>query len=82
MFIYRSTQRQIHLVQKPALIRPVVKAMKPVVKRFLSDKPADVPLYKHQENENLLRQTGLTEKSFSFFSDVICHIVPVLKNVK
>ena len=60
----------------------MVKAERPVVKRFSPDKPIAVPLDKNNSDENVLRQTGLIEKNFSFLRDVICYTAPLLKNVK
>jgi hypothetical protein len=82
MLVYRYTQKSNHPASKPALAQPFVKAGEPVVKRFLSDSSAYVPLNKNQNDEKMSRQTGLNEKGFSFFRDVISHITPVLKYVK
>lgn len=82
MLVYHATQKRIHAVQKPASSRPMVKAERPLVKRFSPDKPVAVPLDKNNSDENVLRQTRLTERSFSLFRNVIGNIVPVLKNIE
>lgn len=82
MFVYSATQKRRHTIQKPVISRPMVKAERPVVKRFSPDKPIAVPLDKNNSDENVLRQTGLIEKNFSFLRDVICYTAPLLKNVK
>jgi hypothetical protein len=62
---------------------PVVKEIKPVVKRFSPAQPQDVPLDQNKkENETELRQARLTIDGFSFFRDVIGHMAPVLKNIQ
>ena len=63
-------------------MQPMVKDMKPVVKRFLLQRPETVPLNKNNDNEKLLQQTGITERGFSLFRDVIGHLAPALKNVR
>jgi len=82
MLIYHYTRKNIHPASKPALTQPLVKAGEPVVKRFLSDSTLTVPLNKNQNDENMPRQAGLSERGFSFFSDVIGRIAPVLKDVR
>ena len=82
MLIFHVTQKRIHTLQKPGISRPMVKAGRPLVKRFSPDSMIAVPLNKNNSDENVLRQTRLTERSFSFIRDVIGHIVPVLKNVE
>ena len=82
MFVYNATQKHIHTLQKPFINHPMVKAERPVVKKFSRDKPIAVPLDKNNSDENILRQAGLIERNFSFFRDVLCHIAPALQNVK
>ena len=77
--VYFTHQRPRQLSPK----QPVVKEMKPVVKRFSPDRLPDVPLNKNNEtHEKELRQARLTIDGFSFFRDVVCHIAPVLNNVR
>ena len=66
----------------PAITHPVVKEIKPVVKRFLPDQLPAVPLDKNYANGKDTRKALLNETGFSFFKDVICHIAPLLKNVR
>lgn len=55
---------------KPASSRPVVKEMRPVVKEILPLLPGALSLDKNKE------------RGFSFFRDVIVHIVPALENAE
>jgi len=82
MLVYQHTRKSGRRYSKPALAQPFVKAGRPVVKRFLSDSLATVPLNKNQNDENTSQQTRLTGQSFSFFRDVIPNLAPMLKNVK
>jgi len=67
----------------PAIKHPVVKEMRPVVKRFSPAQHYHVPLNKNNEgHERDLLQARLTIDGFSFFKDVICRIAPILKNVR
>ena len=77
MYVFYFTHQHSKL-SNSAPAHPVVKEIKPVVKSFWPSQQPAVPLDKNnEEHEKDSRQAG-----FSFFTDVICHIVPVLKNVK
>lgn len=57
--------------------------MKQVVKRFSPEQPPDAPVYKNYiGHEKDFKQARLAIDGFSFFKDVVCHILPSLKNVK
>lgn len=81
MYVFYFTHHTPHNT-RPAMTRPVVKEIKPVVKRFLPGQPPAVPLDKNYNHENDPRQTRLNKTGFSFFEDVICHIAPLLKNIR
>lgn len=82
MLVYRYTQKSIRQDDKAALNRPFVKTAEPVVKRFSPDSVTTVPLNKNQDDENISGQTGLIERNFSFFRDVLSQLAPVLKNFR
>ena len=82
MFIFYSNHRRSALRTKPALVRPVVRGNKPMVKKTLPVDATDVYLSKNQNHDNKQDQIGLRENGFSFFKDVISHIAPALKNLK
>src|ERR1700744_1192362 len=80
-FIYCN--RHYHYYKTDSgIIRPVVKEIPPVVKRSLPSGSPVVPLDKNNDNEKELLQARLTKTGFSFFRDVIGHLVPALKNVE
>lgn len=82
MYVFSFTHHSRQTVP-PAIKHPVVKEIRPVVKRFSPDRLPDVPLNKNNNgHEKELRQARLTINGFSFFRDVICHIAPLLKNVR
>jgi hypothetical protein len=66
----------------PGPAQPIVKEIRPVVKRSLPSEWPVVPLNKNNEHEKELLQARLTKTGFSFFRDVIGHLVPALKNVE
>ncbi|MBS1526941.1 MAG: hypothetical protein JST19_14900 [Bacteroidetes bacterium] len=76
---YIYTHRSI---AKSGPASPAVKEIRPVVKRILPAGLPVVPLNKNYNNEKELLQARLTKTGFSFFRDVICHVVPALKTVK
>jgi len=68
---------------RPSPKQPIVKEIKPVVKRFSPVPPGNVPLDKNNDgHEKDFRQARLTIDGFSFFKDVVCHLAPLLKNVR
>lgn len=78
---YLAHQRLKHV--NPPHTRPVVKEMKMVVKRISPLSLRAVPLDKNcYRYEKEFRQTRMTIEGFSFFKDVLCHIVPSLQNIK
>jgi|ERR1700744_860779 hypothetical protein len=81
MYVFYLVHHTRH-TSRPAIKHPVVKATKPVVKRFLPGQLPAVPLDKNYDNEKDTRKALLNESGFSFFKDVVCHIAPLLKNVR
>ncbi|HEX3384121.1 MAG TPA: hypothetical protein VHS53_02975 [Mucilaginibacter sp.] len=68
---------------RPSPKHPMVKELRPVVKRISPAQLPAVPLDKNtKEHEKELLQARLTIDGFSFFKDVVCHIAPMLKNIR
>lgn len=68
MFCYNN--HRVRVKAKPASARPVVKEMRPVVKEILLPGSSALSLDKDEK------------KGFSFFRDVLGHIVPALKDIE
>ena len=81
MYVFYFTQHTPHNI-KPAINHPMVKEIKPVVKKVLPAQSPAFPLDKSFNHEKDPRQTRLNETGFSFFRHVICHIAPLLKNIR
>jgi hypothetical protein len=79
MYVFYFTHRSTHSA-RPQMTHPVVKEIRPVVKRILPGQPPMLPLDRNYNHEKDTRQTRLNKTGFSFFRDVICHIAPLLKN--
>jgi len=81
MYVFYCAHHSAH-VKRPPITRPMVKEMRPVVKRFLPAQPPAFYLDKNHNHEKDPQQTRLNKTGFSFFGDVICHIAPLLKNIR
>lgn len=82
MYVFYLTHQRLKQ-SNPLRTRPVVKEMKTVVKRISPLSPGAVPLNENRNKyEKEFRQARVTLEGFSFFKDVVCHIVPALQNVK
>jgi hypothetical protein len=81
MYVFYFTQHAPRNTKSPAT-HPVVKEIRPVVKRFLPAQSPAFSLDKNYNNEKDPRQTRLNETGFSFFRDVICRTAPILENLR
>ncbi|HWD87055.1 MAG TPA: hypothetical protein VG367_02945 [Mucilaginibacter sp.] len=80
MYVFSFTRQH---PGRPAPKHPLVKELRPVVKRISPSQPFLLPLDKNNNgHEKELRQARLTIDGFSFFKDVVCHIAPMLKNIR
>ena len=79
IFFFYCTHKDARYGIKPVQLRPVVKGNTPVVKKSLPADATDVYLSKNRNDGNTQEQTGAKENGFSFFKNVITHIVPALE---
>jgi hypothetical protein len=81
MFLFYSTHKHPRQKTKPSPFRPVVKERRAIVKRFLPGELSNVHLRKDDGNGNSEQHTGLNEKGYFLFRDIISNIAPALKNL-
>jgi hypothetical protein len=78
LFYYnKSTYNVAHIVN-----RSMVKETRPVVKRVLPGGSMTVPLNKYRSDGNTQPKNCLGKNNFSFFKEVLPHLMPALKLYK